>query len=165
MVTGHRRENLGKGIENICYALREIAAKNTDVKIVYPVHLNPNVQEPVKSILSEVKNIHLIKPLGYASFVYLMNKAYLILTDSGGIQEESPFLGKPVLVMRDTTERPEAVEAGTSELVGSDKEKIVKRAQLLLNNRHEYEKMAKIKSPYGDGKAAQRIVEIIKGML
>ena len=162
LLTGHRRENFGSGIENISLAMKEIAQNNSDIQIVYPVHLNPNVLEPVNRILSGVKNIHLIKPLEYAPFVYLMSKAYLILSDSGGIQEEAPYLGKPVLVMRDTTERPEAVQAGTAELVGTDKAKIVRQTQLLLGNEREYEKRAKIKSLYGDGNAAEQIIEIIR---
>lgn len=161
LVTGHRRENFGQGLENICYALGEIATSNPDIQVVYPVHLNPNVQMPVKRILNSFKNIHLIEPLDYHFFTYLLSKSYLILTDSGGIQEEAPSLGKPVLVMRDVTERQEALEAGTAKLVGSTKEKIVKETQLLLDNQHEYEKMAKAVNPYGDGQAAKRIVEII----
>lgn len=162
LVTGHRRENFGLGLENICNALKEIAINNSDIEIAYPAHLNPNVQEPIRRILDEVKSIHLIEPLDYDSFVYLMTESYLILTDSGGIQEEAPTLGKPVLVMRDVTERPEAVEQGTAKLVGSDKENIVKQTQLLIDSRYEYEKMANAINPYGDGNAAQRIVEIIK---
>jgi UDP-N-acetylglucosamine 2-epimerase (non-hydrolysing) len=141
LVTGHRRENFGQGFENICIALREIADRD-DVQIVYPVHLNPNVQEPVNRILAGCKNIYLIEPQDYLPFVYLMDRAYLIITDSGGIQEEAPSLGKPVLVMRDTTERPEAVEAGTVELVGTDEKRIVDKATKLLDDHHEYLRMS-----------------------
>lgn len=164
LVTGHRRENFGQGFENICLALKEIAENNKDVTIVYPVHLNPNVREPVMRITSDVKNIKLIEPLDYEPFVYLMNKSYLILTDSGGVQEEAPSLGKPVLVMRDTTERPEAVLAGTVKLVGTDTELLVKEAQELLNNKEAYDKMSKAHNPYGDGKASERIIEVLKNL-
>ena len=160
LVTGHRRENFGEGFQSICKALAEIA-KRDDVQIVYPVHLNPNVQGPVKSILGGKKNIHLIEPLDYLSFVFLMDLSYLILTDSGGIQEEAPSLGKPVLVMREVTERPEAVEAGTVKLVGTAQEKIVSETFQLLDDSPFYEKMALAHNPYGDGKAAERIVEHI----
>ena len=163
LVTGHRRENFGKGFINICEALKEIALQNSDVDIVYPVHLNPNVQKPVKELLSEVENIHLIEPLQYETFLYLMNKSYFIITDSGGVQEEAPSLGKPVLVMRDTTERPEALEAGTVKLVGTNSEMIIKEAQILLDNDSEYEQMSKAHNPYGDGKACEKIVKFIKG--
>ena len=162
LITGHRRENFGEGLKNICYALKEITLNNPDIQIVYPVHLNPNVQEPISKILNGVKNIYLIEPLDYSSFVYLMSNSYLILTDSGGIQEEAPSLGKPVLVMRDVTERPEAVKGGTAKLVGSNKESIVKETQLLLDSKREYEKIIKAINPYGDGRASERIVEIIK---
>lgn len=162
LVTGHRRENFGQGFENICIALKEIAEKNKDVTIVYPVHLNPNVREPVMRITSNVSNIKLIEPLDYEPFVYLMNKSYLILTDSGGVQEEAPSLGKPVLVMRDTTERPEAVIAGTVKLVGTDTDLLVKEAQSLLENKEAYDKMSKAHNPYGDGKASERIIEVLK---
>jgi len=161
LVTAHRRESFGTGFENICQALKEIAMKNPDVKLVYPVHLNPNVQEPVHRIIGDMNRIYLIEPLEYEPFVYLMNKAYLILTDSGGIQEEAPSLGKPVLVMREVTERPEAVEAGTAKLVGTRRETIVLEAQKLLDDPEKYQRMANIKNPYGDGKAAQRIVDIL----
>lgn len=162
LVTGHRRENFGQGFINICEALKTLALNNPDIDIVYPVHLNPNVQKPVKEILSNIPNIFLIEPLSYMSFVYLMSKSYLIITDSGGVQEEAPSLGKPVLVMRDTTERPEAVEAGTVKLVGTNKEVIVKEAQKLLDNAHEYNKMSQAHNPYGDGKACAKIIEFIK---
>jgi UDP-N-acetylglucosamine 2-epimerase (non-hydrolysing) len=161
LVTAHRRESFGEGFENICQALREIALRNPDLHIVYPVHLNPNVREPVYRIIGGMDRVHLIEPLEYEPFVYLMNQAYLILTDSGGIQEEAPSLGKPVLVMREVTERPEAVEAGTARLVGSKKEDIVREAQRLLDHPEEYRRMAGSKNPYGDGKASERIVEIL----
>lgn len=161
LVTGHRRENHGQGFINICEALKEIASKNNDVQIIYPVHLNPNVTKPVYDILSGVNNIMLIEPLAYPAFVWLMNKAYIIITDSGGVQEEAPSLGKPVLVMRDTTERPEAVEAGTVILVGTDKDKIVSETQNLLTNTHQYLTMSELHNPYGDGKACERIVEFM----
>lgn len=161
LVTGHRRENFGDGFLNICYALKEIAERS-DVDIIYPVHLNPNVQKPVFEILSGINNIHLIEPQPYESFIWLMNKSKLIITDSGGVQEEAPSLGKPVLVMRDTTERPEAVEAGTVILVGTDKEKIVKEALDLLYNTERYDSMAQLHNPYGDGKATARIVRYLQ---
>ncbi len=164
LVTGHRRENFGDGFVNICEALKEIATKNPDINIVYPVHLNPNVQKPVNEILANTSNIYLIDPLQYESFLYLMSKSYFIITDSGGVQEEAPSLGKPVLVMRDTTERPEAVDAGTVKLVGTNKELIVSEAQKLLSNTKEYEKMSKAHNPYGDGKACERMVEFIKNL-
>jgi UDP-N-acetylglucosamine 2-epimerase (non-hydrolysing) len=159
LVTGHRRESFGKGFENICNALREIAHSYEDVEIVYPVHLNPNVQEPVRRILNNTKRIHLIPPLDYEPFLYLMSKSYLILTDSGGIQEEAPCLGKPVLVTRETTERPEAVKAGTARLVGTDQNKIISETKVLLSNKETYLAMSTAENPYGDGKAAARIVE------
>ena len=162
LVTGHRRENFGDGFINICEALKTIALNNPDIDIVYPVHLNPNVQKPVKEILSNTSNVYLINPLQYEQFIYMMNKSYFIITDSGGVQEEAPSLGKPVLVMRDTTERPEAVEAGTVKLVGTNKEMIIKEAQKLLDDENEYNIMSKAHNPYGDGKACERIVEFIK---
>ncbi len=158
LVTGHRRESFGDGFENICQALRELA-KRDDVQIIYPVHLNPHVREPVNRLLKDVPHIHLIEPQDYLPFVYLMTLAYIILTDSGGIQEEAPSLGKPVLVMRDTTERPEAVTAGTIKLVGANKIKIITSVISLLDNQDEYRKMSIAHNPYGDGKASQRIVE------
>jgi UDP-N-acetylglucosamine 2-epimerase (non-hydrolysing) len=157
LVTGHRRENFGEGFERICQALARIATTHADVQVVYPVHLNPQVQEPVKRLLGGIGNVHLIAPLDYLPFVYLMDRSTLILTDSGGIQEEAPSLGKPVLVMRDTTERPEAVAAGTVKLVGTDVARIVAQAQALLTNREVYESMAHAHNPYGDGNACQRI--------
>ncbi len=161
LVTGHRRENQGQGFLNICDALNTIA-KTENVQIIYPVHLNPNVQEPVYSILGNNLNIHLISPLPYEAFIWLMDKAHLIITDSGGVQEEAPSIGKPVLVMRDTTERPEAVDAGTVILVGTDKDKIIKEASVLINNRKKYKKMSHLHNPYGDGNAAYRIVSFLK---
>lgn len=160
LVTGHRRENFGDGFLNICKALAEIANTN-EVEIVFPVHLNPNVQEPVMRLLSNHKNIHLIAPLDYPSFVWIMNKSYLIITDSGGVQEEAPSLGKPVLVMRETTERPEAVEAGTVFLVGTDAQLIIGKTNELLTSKPMYEKMTKSYNPYGDGKANSRIVNYL----
>jgi UDP-N-acetylglucosamine 2-epimerase (non-hydrolysing) len=163
LVTGHRRENFGQGFINICEALKTIASNNKDIDIVYPVHLNPNVQKPVKKILSNIENVYLIDPLEYESFLFLLDKSYFIITDSGGVQEEAPSLGKPVLVMRDTTERPEALEAGTVKLVGTDKEKIIKEAQKLINDNIEYKKMSKAHNPYGNGCASKKIVEFLKG--
>lgn len=161
LVTGHRRENFGDGFLNICKALKEISEKTSAV-IIYPVHLNPNVQKPVFQILGNSPSIHLIKPLAYEAFIWLMNESKLIITDSGGVQEEAPSLGKPVLVMRDTTERPEAVEAGTVILVGTDPELIVSETIGLLNDKERYNAMSKLHNPYGDGKASERIVEYMK---
>ena len=161
LVTGHRRENFGRGFERICKALVEVARAHEDVLILYPVHLNPNVQEPVNRWLSGVDNIELIEPQQYLPFVFLMNKAYLIVTDSGGIQEEAPSLGKPVLVMRDTTERPEAVAAGTVKLVGTDKQIIVAEMERLLSDRDAYEAMSRAHNPYGDGMASSRICDVL----
>ncbi|WP_047609278.1 non-hydrolyzing UDP-N-acetylglucosamine 2-epimerase [Rahnella aquatilis] len=161
LITGHRRESFGEGFENICQAIHDVALKNPEVLFVYPVHLNPQVQEPVNRILNKVKNILLIAPLDYLPFVYLMNKSYVILTDSGGIQEEAPSLGKPVLVMRDTTERPEAVTAGTVKLVGSRKENIFENLNILLNDTKAYEDMSRSHNPYGDGTAAAQILNIL----
>lgn len=157
LVTGHRRENFGQGFINICEALKSIADNNPDIDIVYPVHLNPNVQKPVKEILSGTKNVYLIDPLQYESFIYLMDRSYFIITDSGGVQEEAPSLGKPVLVMRDTTERPEAVEAGTVKLVGTDIKKIINAAQELIDKQDIYESMSLASNPYGDGRACEKI--------
>jgi UDP-N-acetylglucosamine 2-epimerase (non-hydrolysing) len=164
LVTGHRRENFGQGFINICKALKTLASNNQDIDIVYPVHLNPNVQKPVKEILSDVSNVYLIDPLQYEQFIYLMSQSYFIITDSGGVQEEAPSLGKPVLVMRDTTERPEALEAGTVKLVGTDMDVIIDEAQKLLDDDSAYEKMSRAHNPYGDGKACKRIVDFIKGV-
>jgi UDP-N-acetylglucosamine 2-epimerase (non-hydrolysing) len=158
LVTGHRRENFGQGFINICEALKTLAQKNSEIDIVYPVHLNPNVQKPVKEILSNIPNLYLIAPLQYEPFVYLMEKSYFIITDSGGVQEEAPSMGKPVLVMRDTTERPEALEAGTVKLVGTDPIKIITEAQKLLDDEEEYLKMSQAHNPYGDGNACKKIV-------
>ena len=160
LVTGHRRENFGGGFESICTALNQIALRD-DVQVVFPVHLNPNVQEPVRRILGANPRVHLIEPLDYLPFVYLMDRSYLLLTDSGGIQEEAPSLGKPVLVMRDTTERPEAVLAGTVKLVGTDEDKITSEVFQLLDNPIVYSKMSKAHNPYGDGKASERICNFI----
>ena len=164
MVTGHRRENHGQGFINICEALKEIGEVVENVQIIYPVHLNPKVQRPVYEILGEQENIKLIAPLAYPAFVWLMNKAELVITDSGGVQEEAPSLGKPVLVMRNTTERPEAVDAGTVLLVGTNKEKIVRETLNLLGDQELYKKMSKLHNPYGDGNASKRIVEFIKNL-
>ena len=161
LVTGHRRENFGAGFENICHALTDIAARG-DVQVVYPVHLNPNVQEPVRRILSGIADIHLIEPQDYLPFVYLMDRSTFLITDSGGVQEEAPSLGKPVLVMRDTTERPEAVEAGTVKLVGTDRAAIVREANRLLNDVAAYDAMARAHNPYGDGQAAARIRDVLQ---
>ena len=161
LVTGHRRENFGQGFLNICSALANIAKQHPEVQIVYPVHLNPNVQKPVNDLLSNISNIHLIAPQDYLPFVYLMNRSYLILTDSGGIQEEAPSLGKPVLVMRDTTERPEAVDAGTVKLVGTDAALIQQSVIELLENPDLYQTMAAAHNPYGDGTACQQIIHAL----
>ncbi len=160
LVTGHRRENHGEGFIRICEALKEIAIKKPEIKIVYPVHLNPKVQEPVNRILKDVSNIFLIEPLAYQDFIWLMNRAKLIITDSGGVQEEAPSLGKPVLVMRDTTERPEAVDAGTVILVGTDKELIVKETLELLDNSTHFQRMSELHNPYGDGNACGKILKV-----
>jgi len=162
LVTGHRRENFGDGLISICEALKIIAENNPDVDIVYPVHLNPNVQKPVRRMLSDVKNIYLIEPLSYENFIYMMSISYFIITDSGGVQEEAPSLGKPVLVMRDATERPEAVEAGTVKIVGTDSRVIIDESQKLLDNLDEYNKMSRAHNPYGDGSASKKIVNFFK---
>ncbi len=164
LVTGHRRENHGGGLERICKALKRIAEDDINRFIIYPVHLNPKVQDPVKKILSDVNNVILIDPLAYQDFIWLMNRSKIIITDSGGIQEEAPSLGKPVLVMRDTTERPEAVEVGTVLLVGTDEDLIVSKALDLLNNKNKFIKMSKLHNPYGDGLASKRIVNFIKNL-
>jgi len=164
LVTGHRRENHGDGFERICNALKTIAEDDLNRLIIYPVHLNPKVQEPVKRILSSIKNILLIDPLAYQDFIWLMNRSKIIITDSGGVQEEAPSLGKPVLVMRDTTERPEAVEVGTVLLVGTNEELIVSKSLGLLNNADIFVKMSKLHNPYGDGLASNRIVNFIKNI-
>ena len=162
LITGHRRENFGPGFESICEAIGKLAAEFSDVAFIYPVHLNPNVREPVFRLLGNRPNIHLIEPLGYLPFVALMNRATVILTDSGGVQEEAPGLGKPVLVMRDTTERPEAVHAGTVKLVGTDSRAIMDNVSVLLSDATRYEEMANAVNPYGDGRACERIVEALQ---
>jgi UDP-N-acetylglucosamine 2-epimerase (non-hydrolysing) len=159
LVTGHRRESFGQGFENICLAIRELTEKYPDLGVVYPVHLNPNVQGPVQRILGNHPRVQLVAPLSYEPFIWLMERADFILTDSGGVQEEAPSLGKPVLVMRDTTERPEGMAAGTCRLVGTAQESIVAEASRLLEDRKEYQRRSRLKNPYGDGKAAERIVE------
>ena len=165
LVTGHRRESFGAGFVNICEAIRDLANRQKDVEIIYPVHLNPNVRAPVGEILSEIDNVHLIEPVSYEEFVHLMSKAYLLLTDSGGIQEEAPALAKPVLVMRENTERPEAVDAGTAKLVGTDRAEIVARAEELLTDPSAYDRMATAANPYGDGTAAEKIVQFLAARL
>jgi UDP-N-acetylglucosamine 2-epimerase (non-hydrolysing) len=161
LVTLHRRESFGKPFVSMCRALKQLKIQNKEIEIVYPVHLNPNVQRPVRTILGNVKGIHLIQPLDYKNFVQLLKRSHLVLTDSGGIQEEAPALGKPVLVLREKTERPEAIQAGTAKVVGTEKERIVEQVNQLLHNRSKYQKMAKAQNPFGDGKAAQRIAKII----
>lgn len=164
LITGHRRENFGQGFENICNALKKISTRK-DIDIVYPVHLNPSVQEPVFRILKNVKNIHLISPLEYIEFVFLMKHSYIILTDSGGIQEEAPSMGKPVILLRNTTERPEAVTSGSVKLVGTNQDSIIKEVNLLLNDQNEYQRICKVINPYGDGNASMRIIHAIKHFL
>ena len=164
LVTGHRRESFGNGFENICHAIRTVADQIHDVHFVYPVHLNPNVREPVNRILDRHERIHLIEPLTYEPFVWLMDQATVILTDSGGVQEEAPSLGKPVLVMRDTTERPEGVESGNAKLVGTDRETIVRELVKLLTDPKERESMANVQNPYGDGTASRQIADIVAGL-
>ncbi|RUO30013.1 UDP-N-acetylglucosamine 2-epimerase (non-hydrolyzing) [Aliidiomarina sedimenti] len=162
LITGHRRENFGLGFENICNAISQLAHKNPHIHFIYPVHLNPNVLEPARRLLGNIANVHLIDPLNYESFVYLMKASYLVLTDSGGVQEEAPGMGKPVLVMRETTERPEAVEAGTVKLVGTNVVDIVLNVQNLLDDQALYSSMSQASNPYGDGKASQRITDTIR---
>lgn len=164
LITGHRRENFGKGFENICLAISQLAEQYQDIQFVYPMHLNPNVRDPVKKYLSSKNNVYLIEPLDYLPFVFLMNKSNFILTDSGGIQEEAPALGKPVLLMRDTTERPEAVDAGTVKLVGTEKEKIINYAVNLINDNNLYSSMSLASNPYGKGDAAKNILYAINKM-
>lgn len=161
LVTGHRRENHGQGFDEICHSLLEVSENNPDARIVYPVHLNPKVQEPVNRILGECERVHLIQPLDYLPFISLLSKSYLVLTDSGGVQEEAPSLGKPVLVMRNTTERPEAIDAGTARLVGTDRKKIVTQVNLLLRNAEEYNAMSQSHNPYGDGRASNAIADVL----
>ena len=165
LVTGHRRENFGQGFLDICDAINELALDHPNVHFVYPVHLNPNVSKPVNRILSDLKNVHLIDPLQYESFIYLLKFCYLVLTDSGGIQEEAPSLGKPVLVMREVTERPEAIEAGTVKLVGASKKNIISSVTELLENNDLYIRMSQAHNPYGDGRACKRIVNSVKKIL
>ena len=165
LITGHRRESFGDGFNRICEAISELALKFSNVQFVYPVHLNPNVRKPVNKILSKLENVFLIEPLDYLPFVYLMNLSTIILTDSGGIQEEAPSLGKPVLVMRDTTERPEAVKSGTVRLVGTNIKLIVENISTLLLDENEYKQMSIAHNPYGDGKASKRIVNYLKDIL
>ena len=161
LVTGHRRESFGEPFKSICYALKEISECHEDVQIIYPVHLNPNVKDPVYKILENCRNIFLIKPLSYPYLIWIMKNCYLVLTDSGGIQEEAPSLGKPVLVMREVTERVEGIECGTAKLVGTDKDSIVYEVSLLLDNPQEYERMSKAINPYGDGTTSKQIVNIL----
>lgn len=161
LVTGHRRENHGQGFIDICSALKQIAAENPETQIIYPVHLNPNVQKPVYELLNGISNVNLIDPLSYPAFIWLMSQSHIIITDSGGVQEEAPSLGKPVLVMRETTERPEAEEAGTVLLVGTDTKKIVNYTKNLLNDSEAYSNMSKLHNPYGDGTACKKIVQFI----
>lgn len=169
LITGHRRENFGDGFHNICKAIKMLVLQHPDVDFVYPMHLNPNVRNPIRQVfgedLNDFQNLFFIEPLEYLSFVYLMEKSFLVLTDSGGVQEEAPSLGKPVLVMRDTTERPEAVLAGTVKLVGANYQKIVDGVSQLILNDHSYSLMSKANNPYGDGQASKRIVEIIRNIL
>jgi UDP-N-acetylglucosamine 2-epimerase (non-hydrolysing) len=162
LMTSHRRENFGEPIREICKAILELVENNSDIQVVYPVHPNPNVRKPVYELLDNVERVHLIEPLEYAQFCSLMKKSHIILTDSGGVQEEAPSLGKPVLVLRDTTERPEAIEYGTVKLVGTDKEKIVLTVEKLLKDEAEYKKMSEAINPYGDGLASKRIVDVLK---
>lgn len=162
LVTGHRRENFGEGFLHICKAIKEIAALHPEMDIVYPVHLNPNVQKPVYELLSDLENVFLISPLDYLPFIYAMQHSTLLLTDSGGVQEEAPSLGKPVLVMRNTTERPEAVEAGTVKLVGTDASAIVENVSRLLKDKEVYRRMSETHNPYGDGEACRRILEVLR---
>ena len=165
LITGHRRESFGKPLENICYAIKEISEKLPDFEIIYPVHLNPNVKKPVYDILSNIKNVHLIDPLNYPYFVWLMDKSFIVLTDSGGIQEEAPTLGKPVLVMREVTERMEGIDAGTAKLVGTKKKNIVKETITLLIEKKKYFKMANAINPYGDGNASKKIFDLLNKKL
>jgi UDP-N-acetylglucosamine 2-epimerase (non-hydrolysing) len=165
LVTGHRRENFGYGFLQICEALRNLAINFPKFQFVYPLHLNPRVQEPVLAALSDLENVHLIRPLDYDSFVFLLKHCYLVLTDSGGIQEEAPSLGKPVLVMRELTERPEAIQAGTMELVGADRIRIVEGVSRYLNNQRSYDRMVRAPNPYGDGSACERIVAVLRSII
>jgi UDP-N-acetylglucosamine 2-epimerase (non-hydrolysing) len=164
LVTGHRRESFGEGLKNICYAIRQVSEEFNNVMFIFPVHLNPNVRQPVNQILGHQHHVQLIEPLPYASFIWLMDQAEIVLTDSGGVQEEAPSLGKPVLVMREETERPEGIQAGNAMLVGTQQERIVKELTHLLKNPEARLKMAKVNNPYGDGKAASRIADILTSM-
>lgn len=164
LITGHRRENFGEGFIAICEAIREVSLKYNNIEFVYPVHLNPNVKKPVDNILSDTPNIHLINPLDYEPFIYLLKHCFFVITDSGGIQEEAPSLGKPVLVMRDVTERPEAVSAGTVRLVGANKENIIKGISSLIDDENAYKLMSMAHNPYGDGKSSDKIVEFLMGV-
>ena len=161
LITCHRRESFGKDLESICIGLKRIAKSRADVQLIYPVHLNPNVQKPVKRVLGGMENVHIIEPLDYSSFVWVMNRAYLILTDSGGIQEEAPSLGKPILIMRKTTERTEGIEAGTAKLIGTESKSILDETMKLICDKRRYEEMTKAVNPYGDGKASERIYDIL----
>lgn len=161
LITGHRRESFGEGFNRMCAAIRDLALNNADVEFVYPVHLNPNVQLPVRKVLDDISNIHLIEPLSYPELIWIMNKSYLVLTDSGGIQEEAPSLGKPVLVMRNVTERQEGIDAGTAKLTGTNEKKIISEVQNLLDNKQAYDAMANAVNPYGDGTASQQISEVL----
>ena len=166
LITGHRRENFGEGFINICESIDYLSKKYPDIDFVYPMHLNPNVRNAIQKVFGDInkitrKNIYFIEPLEYSPFIYIMNKSYLILTDSGGIQEEAPSLGKPVLVLRNTTERPEVVKSGTVKLVGTNKNKIINEVELLINNNEVYSKMKKTTNPYGDGKACDRILDTL----
>ncbi len=163
LVTAHRRENWGKPLENICLSLKALLAEHSDIEIIFSVHLNPQVQNAVRCILTGLDRVHLIDPLDYEPFVQLMNKSYLILTDSGGMQEEAPSLGKPVLVLRQVTERPEAIAAGTAKIVGTKTENIIEEVSGLLNDQAAYKRMAKARNPYGDGHSSERIVDIVSG--
>jgi len=162
LITGHRRESFGKPLQNMCCAFREISKRYRNVELVYPVHLNPNVRLPVTEALKGIDNIHLIEPLEYPYFIWLMNKCYFVLTDSGGVQEEAPSLGKPVLVMRDVTERVEGIKAGTAKLVGTYSERIIKEVDELMTSNDGYKKMANAVNPYGDGRSSQKIIEILR---
>lgn len=165
LITGHRRESFGEPFEDLCNAIKDISTKFNDVEIVYPVHLNPNVRTPVNKILAGLRNVHLIEPIDYPYMIWLMNKCFMVLTDSGGVQEEAPSLGKPVLVMREVTERQEGITAGTAKLVGTDRERIVKETAKLLTDKNEYEKMAKAINPYGDGTSSKKICKILEDVL
>jgi UDP-N-acetylglucosamine 2-epimerase (non-hydrolysing) len=165
LITGHRRESFGQGFEQICRAIAEVAQRYPDLGLLYPVHLNPNVQEPVRRLLGNNPRVALVPPAGYEDFIWLMDRCHFVLSDSGGVQEEAPSLGKPVLVMRETTERPEGVDAGTCRLVGTDPARILAEAAILLENSGEYARRARLQNPYGDGRASSRIREILEQSL